>query len=86
MGNDHGHDHEGHSACGGGGHEHGHHEVIAGPGEELVTCAVKGTATVRSRAEASGLVRDVGGERYYFCCAHCAELFDADPDAYTSVA
>lgn len=83
------HDHEGHGhsgCCGGGGHEHGHHDVVAGPGDELVTCAVKGTTTVRSQAEASGLVRDFESERYYFCCGHCAELFDADPHAYSTVA
>lgn len=72
--------------CCGGGH-HGHHEDQIGvPGNEMVTCAVKGTTTSKSQAEASGLVRDFQGERYHFCCAHCAELFDADPDAYSAVA
>ncbi|WP_448072961.1 YHS domain-containing protein [Georgenia yuyongxinii] len=87
--------HEGHQGhednhggcCGGGaGHAHGHHEVVAGPGDEVVTCAVKGNATVRSRAEADGLVRDYQGERYYLCCGHCADMFDADPAAYTTAA
>lgn len=80
------HDHDGHShsgCCGSGDHEHGQHDVVAGPGDELVTCAVRGTTTLKSRAEASGLVRNVEGEQYYFCCGHCVELFDADPHAYT---
>lgn len=79
-------DHGGGGCCGGGGHGHGHHGVVAGPGEELVTCAVRGTAQVKSQAETSGLMRDFEGERYYFCCGHCAELFDADPHAYTTAA
>ncbi|RPF28274.1 YHS domain-containing protein [Georgenia muralis] len=87
---DHDHDHKhggngGGGCCSDGGHDHGHHgDVVAGPGDDVVTCAVMGNPTVRSRAEASGLVRDFEGERYYFCCGHCAETFDADPLAYTA--
>jgi Cu+-exporting ATPase len=29
--------------------------------------------------------REVGGTTYYFCSAHCANTFDADPDRYTSI-
>jgi Cu+-exporting ATPase len=29
--------------------------------------------------------REVAGTTYYFCSAHCANTFDADPDRYTSV-
>ncbi|WP_413451244.1 YHS domain-containing protein [Georgenia phoenicis] len=85
---EHGREDHGGGCCGGGGHEHthDHHGVVAGPGDELVTCAVTGTAQVKSQAEASGLIRDFEGERYYFCCAHCAELFDANPHAYTTAA
>lgn len=92
----HEHDEHGHCGnCGGGGHEHGHehgeghshhHDAVAGPGEELVTCAVRGNLTVKSDAEAAGLARDHEGVTYYFCCAHCAEMFDADPAAYTITA
>ena len=28
--------------------------------------------------------REVGGTTYYFCSAHCAATFDADPDRYTT--
>lgn len=73
----------GHAGAGPGrphGHEH-HQDVVAGPGDEVVICAVRGNATLRSSAEASGLVRDVSGQRYFFCCRHCMDLFDADPTA-----
>ena len=77
------HDHEGHGheGCGGGhGQEHGHHhDAVAGPGDQLVTCVVKGNKTVKSEAENSGLVRDFRGHRYYFCCLRCLDIFDADP-------
>lgn len=58
------------------------HPGPAGPATRLVDCAVRGTMTVRSRAEADGHVRIVAGRRYYFCCADCVELFDAGPLAY----
>ena len=74
----------GQGGCGQG-HGHGHrHDAVAGPGEELVVCAVRGNMTVRSEAERDGRVRDVDGRRYYFCCAHCVDLFDADPAAYAA--
>lgn len=80
-------DHAG--CCGGAQHQDGHHghrqEVVVGPGDEVVTCAVRGNPTSRSLAESTGLVRDFQGERYHFCCGHCAELFDADPHAYATV-
>lgn len=30
--------------------------------------------------------REVAGVTYYFCSAHCANTFDADPDRYTTSA
>lgn len=82
-------DHEVHgcgAGCGEQGHHHGHHhDAVAGPGDELVVCAVRGNTTTRSQAEADGPVRDHEGQRYYFCCAHCAATFDADPLAYAAV-
>ncbi|SDL12249.1 hypothetical protein SAMN04488242_0309 [Tessaracoccus oleiagri] len=74
-----------HGGTGAHGHAsgHGHHgTVIAGPGDEVVICAVRGNQTLRSTAEDAGLFRDRAGQRYFFCCAHCAELFDADPTAH----
>jgi len=75
-----------HDGCCGGAHGHhhghGHGQVIAGPGDEVVTCAVKGNDTLKSRAEKAGLVRTFQEQTYYFCCGHCADLFDADPSAY----
>jgi Cu+-exporting ATPase len=34
--------------------------------------------------ENAAAIREVGGTRYYFCSAHCAATFDADPNRYTS--
>lgn len=62
------------------------HPGPAGPATRLVDCAVRGTMTVRSRAETDGHVRVVAGRRYYFCCADCAALFDAEPLAYVGSA
>jgi YHS domain-containing protein len=39
---------------------------------------VRGTRTLKSTAETAGLFRDVEGERYYFCCRRCQDLFDAE--------
>ena len=33
----------------------------------------------------TGLVRDHNGARYYFCCAECLPMFDADPARYANV-
>ncbi|MHA7861833.1 hypothetical protein ACX1DX_10725 [Tessaracoccus sp. Y36] len=62
-------------------HDH-HGGVVTGPGDEVVICAVRGNQTPRSAAEDAGLFRDHADRRYYFCCDHCAELFDGDPNAY----
>ena len=84
------HDHQVHGGCEGHdkegqGNQH-QHDAVAGPGDELVTCAVRGNKTVTSQAEDAGLVRVHEGTRHYFCCGHCAQLFDADPLAYRTVA
>ena len=68
----------GHAGGGQGGGHHCQHDVVAGPGDELVTCTVRGTSTLKSTAETAGLFRDVEGERYYFCCRRCQDLFDAE--------
>ncbi|MFZ2625697.1 MAG: YHS domain-containing protein [Propionibacterium sp.] len=47
---------------------------------------MRGNPTTRSQAEADNLVRDYENTRYYFCCSHCAELFDADPLQYATAA
>ena len=39
-----------------------------------------------SPAEAQGLFRDYKGKRYWFCCAACGPLWDADPDKYADAA
>jgi YHS domain-containing protein len=37
-------------------------------------------------AEQRGLFRDYEGTRYWFCCAECGPLFDADPGRYAHAA
>lgn len=68
----HAHDHGGHS-----------HTAVAGPGEDLVECPVMpGSMTVKTEAEAAGLVREYEGKTYYLCCDACGPMFDADPKKY----
>jgi YHS domain-containing protein len=83
-GHDHGHDHDhGH------GHDHGHDH---GPNlasqladDEVAECPVMpGTMVVKADAEAAGLYRDYEGKRYWFCCAACEPLWDADPAKYAN--
>lgn len=51
------------------------------------TCPVMpGSPVVKSAAEAQGFFRDHEGQRYWFCCAACGPLFDADPAKYAAVA
>lgn len=78
-------DHDG--CCGGHGHHHDHtpDHLIAGLGDEVVTCAVKGNDTLKSQAEKAGLVRNFRSQTYYFCCGHCADRFDAEPATYAVV-
>ncbi|UNX53335.1 hypothetical protein MF406_09915 [Georgenia sp. TF02-10] len=75
------------------GHGHGHHDGakrhnLLGPeADDIAECPVmKGSMVVKAEAEASGLVRDHAGQRYWLCCAACGPLFDADPARYTTVA
>lgn len=82
---DHDHDHSG---------AHSHHHIapaganLLGPvAEDLADCPVMpGSAVVKAEAEAKGLFRDYEGNRYWFCCASCEPLFDADPAKYAAAA
>ena len=72
-------------------HGHGHwHGHAAAPtadhaSDDLVECLVMpGTMVVKSEAEAAGLYRDYEGNRYWFCCAACGPLWDADPAKYAN--
>ena len=57
------------------------------PAADMAECPVMaGTPVVKAEAEAAGLYRDHNGQRYWFCCAACGPLFDADPDRYTTAA
>ncbi len=62
----------------------GRHNLLDTAGDETVVCAVMGGATEKKSAEAAGLYRDYEGARYWFCCAGCGPLFDADPAKYTA--
>ncbi|GGA00904.1 YHS domain-containing protein [Nesterenkonia alkaliphila] len=83
----HGHDH-GNSASGScGGHAPKTEDLAATSGDDVTECLVMaGTPVIKSQAEAEGLYRDYQGQRYWFCCAACGPLFDADPDRYANVA
>ncbi len=52
--------------------------------EDLAECPVMpGSTVVKADAERAGLFRDHNGQRYWFCCAACGPLFDAEPQKYT---
>jgi len=51
--------------------------------DDLVECPVMpGSMVVKADAESAGLFRDHDGQRYWFCCAACGPLFDAEPAKY----
>ncbi|MFT4215315.1 MAG: YHS domain-containing protein [Microbacterium sp.] len=53
----------------------------------MAICPVMaGSPVVKSVAEAQGLFRDYEGTRYWFCCAACGPLWDADPAKYADAA
>ena len=43
-----------------------------------------GTPVNKAQAEGAGLYRDHKGQRYWFCCAACGPMWDADPDEYAA--
>lgn len=64
----------------------GRKDLLSAPGD-LAECPVMvGSTVVKADAEAAGLFRDYDGARYYFCCAACGPLFDADPAKYAAAA
>ena len=76
-----------------GDHAHGHAAKPAHApdllrtGDDLAECRVMpGSMVDKADAEAAGLFRDHEGERYWFCCAACGPLFDADPARYAVTA
>ena len=89
---DHGRGHDGHGhGHGDHGHgDHGHHHAAptaSASGDDVAMCPVMvGSPVVKSVAEAQGLFRDYKGKRYWFCCAACGPLWDADPDKYADAA
>lgn len=84
------HDHHGHHHDHDhGGHEHSHtpaaEDLANAAGDDVTECLVmSGTPVIKPRAEAEGLYRDHDGQRYWFCCAACGPLFDADPERYVN--
>ena len=72
------------SCCG---HTPSEEAIAQTPAEEMTECKVMaGTPVVKAQAEEAGLYRDYEGQRYWFCCAACGPLFDADPDRYANAA
>lgn len=61
-------------------------ENLLGSGsDELAECPVMaGSQVVKADAESAGLFLDYEGNRYWFCCAGCGPLFDADPAKYAA--
>lgn len=54
--------------------------------DELAECPVMpGSIVSKAEAEAAGLYRDYQGNRYWFCCAACGPMWDADPAKYAAV-
>lgn len=84
----HNHDHDHGSASGGcSGHAPKTEDLAKANSDDVTECLVMaGTPVIKSDAEAAGLYRDYNGERYWFCCAACGPLFDADPDRYANAA
>ncbi|GGD83990.1 YHS domain-containing protein [Microbacterium murale] len=79
------------SCCSHNSHAHvdaeGRKDLLASQAEDLAECPVMtGSTVVKADAEAAGLFRDFEGTRYYFCCAACGPLFDADPAKYAAAA
>lgn len=63
----------------------GRKDLLAPSAEDLAECPVMtGSTVVKADAEGAGLFRDYEGTRYYFCCAACGPLFDADPAKYAA--
>ena len=64
----------------------GHAAPATAPADDdAAICPVMaGTPVSKATAEAAGLYRDYEGNRYWFCCAACGPLFDADPTQYAA--
>lgn len=85
------HDHHDHHAPASGGSCSGHapkaEDLAAASNDDVIDCLVMpGTPVIKSEAETTGLYRDFDGQRYWFCCAACGPLFDADPERYVNAA
>ena len=53
--------------------------------DEVAECPVMpGSVVDKAQAEADGLYRDYQGNRYWFCCAACGPMWDADPAKYAA--
>jgi YHS domain-containing protein len=69
------------SCCGG----HTAVAPAAASAADAAECPVMpGSMVNKADAEASGLYRDYNGQRYWFCCAACGPMWDADPDKYAA--
>lgn len=82
-------EHHHHAANSGGcsGHAPKSEDLATAQGDDVTECLVMaGTPVIKSDAESAGLYRDYQGQRYWFCCAACGPLFDADPDRYVNAA
>ena len=61
--------------------------LLGASSDDIAECPVmNGSQVVKADAESTGLFRDHEGKRYWFCCAGCGPLFDADPAKYAAAA
>lgn len=66
-------------------HQHGHHAGPDTSADDVAHCPVlPGSTIAKAEAEDDSLVRDHNGTRYYFCCADCLPMWDADPARYAN--
>jgi ferredoxin-NADP reductase/YHS domain-containing protein len=66
-------------------HEHHHHHddnAAVIPPERQAVCVVTGDTVDKQEAETLGHVREYNGQKYYFCCNTCVQLFDKNPEQY----
>lgn len=62
-------------------HHHDHQEVVI-PADRQGVCIVTGDTFDIEVAKEAGHYAQHNGQTYYFCCATCVRLFNADPDKY----
>ncbi len=63
-------------------HHHHDHQEVAIPADRQGVCIVTGDTFDIEAAKEAGHYAEHNGQTYYFCCATCVRLFNANPDKY----